>query len=350
MHLVLRSNCPRTPASDRNDTHASGRGNLECSAWGYPCAPVSVQQWAIPGHVDPAQRRRGDAQCRCVPSPDNCGRSPIGGEPRGRSGVLRVRLVSVRGGRLARAIGSSRETADQWYRLLIGLPIARCLTRVWHPRAPIAVGLAVGTLTAVTCVRTFDVYLVTSDSMVSTLLPGDLVVVNRRVGRELHAEGKGGRTDSVIGRREVWVFAPWSRTGDTVVKRIIGLPGDTVSMTDGVVYIDGTWVSEPYALLGGRSDPLWTFGWQREYLADPQDSTAYQPTELNWGPLVVPPGSYFVLGDNRGSSIDSRHRGFVSVDRMVGRAQWTALSYSAMDPGTIYGQRKVRWNRVGSIE
>jgi signal peptidase I len=80
--------------------------------------------------------------------------------------------------------------------------------------------------------------------------------------------------------------------------------------------------------------------WQRQYLLLGKDSTKYTASRDTWGPLVLPSGMIFVLGDNRDQSLDSRFVGFVRERDVVGRAQRLYWSWDSV-------ARKVRWNRIG---
>jgi signal peptidase I len=120
--------------------------------------------------------------------------------------------------------------------------------------------------------------------MLPTLRAGDRVLVDKRAYR-----------DALPRRGDLVVFhAP--RTGDVTLKRAVGLPGDTVAIEDGVLVVNGGRRVEPYA------DP------------DAIDSVYF-------GPVRVPAGAVFVLGDNRADSIDSREFGAVSRGRLMGRVQ-----------------------------
>lgn len=128
------------------------------------------------------------------------------------------------------------------------------------------------------------------------------------------------------------------------VKRLTGLPGDTLEMVSGMFRVNGHPLAEPYAWHADTaSDPTWDeFKWQRSYLAGPvmRDSVHYRPSRDNWGPIVVPMGKYFVLGDNRDNSLDSRYWGFLKPADLVG---WPRRVYFSRDPKT----GRLRWGRIG---
>ena len=149
---------------------------------------------------------------------------------------------------------------------------------------------------------------------------------------------------SAIGRGElVTHLSPTDRTRQ-FVKRVIGIPGDTVGMVAGTLRLNGRSFAEPYAWhADSTSDPAWDdFQWQRNYLVirGQGDSAAYDPTRDNWGPITVPGDSYFVLGDNRDNSLDSRYWGFVPSADMQGQPRRV---YFSQDPKS----HQVRWERLG---
>ena len=113
--------------------------------------------------------------------------------------------------------------------------------------------------------------------------------------------------------------------GKEFVKRVVGLPGDTLAMIDGHLRVNGHAVAEPYAWLEDSSaDPVTDdFRWQRSYVNGPtrNDTARYMPSRDNWGPIVVPPREYFVLGDNRDNSLDSRYWGFLPADDIIGEVR-----------------------------
>jgi len=95
-------------------------------------------------------------------------------------------------------------------------------------------------------------------------------------------------------RGDIIVFpSPYPGENNEFIKRVIGLPGETVSIVDGTVYINGVALSEPYVVNHDQS---------------------------NMAPVTVPDGEYFVLGDNRPVSLDSRYGWFVSRGEIVGKA------------------------------
>ena len=134
--------------------------------------------------------------------------------------------------------------------------------------------------------------------------------------------------------------------GVIYLKRVVAIPGDTVAMSNGQLSVDGVSVSEPYARRGDPYGPdtypvdSTAFEWQNRYLVSSINSASYKPTLKNWGPLVVPDSEFFVLGDNRDESMDSRITGFVPAAAMSARPLFIYLSWDASG-------RSMRWSRIG---
>ncbi len=210
----------------------------------------------------------------------------------------------------------------------------------WRLAVRLGISLAIVTLVAMR-LWVIEFHLIASNSMANTLLPGDVVLVNRVAGGLV----------SIPERNQIWVFGPHSRVGDALVKRIVGIPGDTVLMRDGAVYVNGVELEEPYVRARhGKDSTTRNFTWQQQFLASDAAASSYSPTLWSWGPLAVPEDSFLVLGDNRVASIDSRHLGFVGADRMIGRVEWLFFSYGGPAPGGIVQDKGVRWKRLGRID
>jgi signal peptidase I len=171
-------------------------------------------------------------------------------------------------------------------------------------------------------IRTFAVqaFKIPTGSMETNLLIGDHLLVNKLV----YSPSGGPLEDRLLGKRpvergHVVVFKfPEDPTRD-FIKRVIGLPGETVEIRDKTVYIDGRPLEEPYARFlepPGRSGEA-EYGLRGEGIRD------------NWGPRLVPEGHLFVLGDNRDNSRDSRFWGFLPRDQVKGRALLVYWSYEA---------------------
>ena len=135
-------------------------------------------------------------------------------------------------------------------------------------------------------------YRVGQGGMRNTLLPTQIILLDKLTSH-LTANGRG----------DVVVFTPWGATpgGFDFVKRVIGLPGETVDLQDGHVMINGRQLSEPYVFEGQPTEPV-----------EGAD---------HW---VVPAGALFVLGDHREISADSRIFGPIPATSVVGRA-WLRL-------------------------
>lgn len=162
------------------------------------------------------------------------------------------------------------------------------------------VAVVVGALVVALIVKTFlfQAFYIPSASMEPTLHEGDRVLVNK-LSYDLHDVRRG----------DVVVFElPQDKVGadgiKDLIKRVVGLPGDTIETRDGVVYINDRALSEPYLADGTRT-------------GDPANGNNPSITRQ-----VIPEGTVFVMGDNRANSHDSRYadRGPIPIDSIVGRA------------------------------
>jgi signal peptidase I len=208
------------------------------------------------------------------------------------------------------------------------------------------------TLVLLVVIRTFLVqtFVITSGSMEDTLLVGDFLMVNR-LAMGSRIPGTQIRTPGYSEARlnEVVVFDPAHEDEMKLVKRIVGMPGDTLEMRDKHLYRNGERVEEPWVkwldFQGDHGHPC--MAWQRDHLLDPAARESYRPTRDSWGPLVVPPENYFMLGDNRDFSLDSRYWGLVEAWRLEGRAMFFYFSYDRDSPESLSWIREVRWDRIG---
>lgn len=194
---------------------------------------------------------------------------------------------------------------------------------------------------------------VPTGSMEGTVLPGDFVIADKLTlgPRTPHWIGIPG---TPLGVHLPALKLPGFRSverGDVVVvevpvdrqtpylKRVVALPGDTVLVRDKRLYVNGRPASEPRGLqhADGRLFPQGV-----------TQSGAYEGlgNRDNFGPLVVPSGEAFLMGDNRDYSFDSRFFGPVPIKNIIGRARWVSLSVDARRSG-LDPLHRVRWSRFG---
>ncbi|HEX9759477.1 MAG TPA: signal peptidase I [Candidatus Acidoferrales bacterium] len=176
-----------------------------------------------------------------------------------------------------------------------------------------------------------------SESMVETLLVGDHLLVNRLgYDAEIPLTGKHWPLWRTPQRQQVVVFRSVQPNNADLVKRLIGMPGDTLEVREGAVWINGRPLVEPYLY------------------------RPHSPGE-RFGPVVVPENHYFMMGDNRGNSLDSRYWGFVPRDHIIGTPLIIYMSLDA-DPrawepgqlgarvsaylGAIFKPSRIRWSRL----
>ena len=177
-------------------------------------------------------------------------------------------------------------------------------------------------------IRTFIVqaFKIPSSSMKETLLIGDHILVNKFIyGVKFPFLQKIIIPVKTPQRGDIIVFRFPEEPGKDFIKRVIGIPGDVIEIKSKQVIINGKPLNHDY---GMHTDPRIIPG-------------GMQPRD-NFGPQTVPPDSYFVLGDNRDHSYDSRFWGFVDLRAVKGKAFMIYWSWDKEDFG-------VRWGRIGDM-
>ncbi|MFH0947148.1 MAG: signal peptidase I [Planctomycetota bacterium] len=189
---------------------------------------------------------------------------------------------------------------------------------------------------------------VPSSSMRPTILEGDRIFIDKTafdwrvpfLGWSLSRRADPERGDVVI--------FPSPDDGRRLVKRVVGIPGDTIELRQGRLWVDGRQAA--YGRVPADWLPGLAEGADQGYILSSETvekvahpiMTLDQPMHPSYGPIVVPDGQYFMMGDNRDNSHDSRFFGTVPRDVIMGRALAVALS---VDPDNHY---LPRWQRFFS--
>jgi signal peptidase I len=193
-------------------------------------------------------------------------------------------------------------------------------------------------------------YTITSGSMEPALAAGDFVWVNKAaLGSRIPLTDIRIPGYSEPRRGEILVFDPPHDETLMVVKRLVGMPGDTLEMRDKTLYLNGQAQDEPYVLHTDNAPDVSRAAmlWQRQVLVGgPRED--YRPTRDTWGPLLIPEGRYFMLGDNRDDSIDSRIWGLLERWRFEGRVAVRYFSYNRDSYRPFPFIREIRWDRIGT--
>jgi len=211
-------------------------------------------------------------------------------------------------------------------------------------------------------------YRIPSGSMIPTLLVGDWLFVNRAVYGP-HIPFTNTHLPSVHEPRrgEVIVFvspyqpdeaAAGNDPTPTLVKRMVGMPGDTLYMREGVLYVNGIAQRQGY---GAQARPTPSssqpdesselMAWQHriEVKGSRFGPPPAVPTHDAWGPLLIPSAHYFMMGDNRYESKDSRYWGIVPRENVRGRPMFVYYSYRADDSDRpLPFITDIRWGRIGT--
>ena len=194
-----------------------------------------------------------------------------------------------------------------------------------------------------------------SESMERTLLVGDFLLVNKM------AFAPAGRWSwllpyRTVQRRDIIVFHFPPDPPEHVVKRVVGLPGDHVHLQNGLAWVNGQPVDGPSVVFEPAYPDDFRDNFPTELYTDPGVDAHWwmqMRTDVREGDLVVPPDSYFVLGDNRNFSRDSRYWGFVPRDHIVGRpfiVYFSLREPSATDVAQFaddrLGQKNDLWDKI----
>jgi signal peptidase I len=179
-------------------------------------------------------------------------------------------------------------------------------------------------------------FLIPSESMEHTLLVGDFLLVNKQIFAPHggpHSLSRWIMPYRDIERGDIVVFhhpdPPY------LVKRVVGLPGDHIRIEDGRVSVNGTVLNEPYATYEPAAPNSFRDNFPARIYTDPNvDPTWWRQLQrlTQNGELVVPAGEYFMLGDNRNHSKDSRFWGFVPREAIVARP--LVIYFSLRRPST----------------
>ncbi len=218
-----------------------------------------------------------------------------------------------------------------------------------------------------------EAFRIPSGSMIPTLLVGDWLFVNKLAyGPTIPFTNAHLPGYTSPKHQDVVVFvSPYQADNapdytPTLVKRLIGMPGDTLYMRGGQLYLNGIAQHQGFAATNYRGNDgvvAPNFEWQRTLaLASSRFGAApAQPTLGNWGPLVVPPDHYFMMGDNRYCSKDSRYWGVVPKANVRGTPLFVYYSYvpgPSSDDSECSGKisdrplpaiTDIRWSRLGHL-
>ncbi len=184
-------------------------------------------------------------------------------------------------------------------------------------------------------------YLIPSSSMENTLLSGDFVLATKfDYGLKVPFVDIKLFANKLPKRGDIVVFTYPLEKNKDFVKRVIGLPGDTIEIRDKIVYINHKPLKEPYAVFkdthyysslevdGNDFQKLWVGG---------AFASGQKLVRDNFGPIVVPENSVFVMGDNRDFSFDSRFWGAVNIKYLKGKPRIIYFSW---------GENGLRFNRI----
>ncbi|MBN2225307.1 MAG: signal peptidase I [Deltaproteobacteria bacterium] len=184
-------------------------------------------------------------------------------------------------------------------------------------------------------IKTFFIqaFKIPSGSMIPTLLKGDQILVNKFIyGTRIPLSDVKVLEVREPRRGDIVVFEYPEDRGVHYIKRLIGLPGDTIEVVNKAVFVNG----EVFDVAGAQYE-------------DNEILPSAISVRDNFGPLVIPPHSYFMMGDNRDNSRDSRFWGFVDNAELVGNAVIIYWSWDISSGGLAERAKNIRWGRLGML-
>jgi signal peptidase I len=193
--------------------------------------------------------------------------------------------------------------------------------------------------------------------MIPALLVGDWLFVNKLIygphvpftTKRLPGYDEPDRGEIVVFISPPQADQPHDLT-PTLVKRVVGVGGDTLFMRKAVLYVNGVARRENSYVIDGHDSLDELFEWQKpfELRSSRFGRAPAQPSHDEWGPLVVPPRHFFMMGDNRYNSKDSRYWGFVPRQNVRGKPMFVYYSYNADDSDRpVPFLTDIRWRRIG---
>lgn len=192
----------------------------------------------------------------------------------------------------------------------------------------------------------FEPFRIPSGSLEPTLLTGDFILVNKfHYGLQLPVIHWNLTEGSEPKRGDIIVFRWPPDPSYDFIKRVVGLPGDTISYVNKVLTVNGVPVPQTpagSATVTDEDGSTWAAKVYQENLLGVKHDIYVNPdrTTENYKAVVVPPHTYFVMGDNRDDSADSRYWGFVPDHNIVGKAEFVWMSWNNI-------KDRIRWDRIG---
>lgn len=220
--------------------------------------------------------------------------------------------------------------------------LAQAAIELWHapenrgalPWAPLAAAFVLSWMV-------FEPFAITGASMENTILRGDEVLVETATWRL-------GRTPEL---GTIVMVRPPEDRNQRFLKRVVAGPGDRLQIRNRQLYRNGELVEEPYAIHRSGAPDAFRDNFPSQspiqLASAAEDMLRYH---VQNGEVLVPEGKYFVLGDNRDDSVDSRYWGFVSARDILGRPMLVYASYAPEGRAAIGNSvRNIRWNRLANV-